>query len=107
MYSKMQNRLGDLLKGLMECSPFVVDDDDLARFHVAHELGPDDVQRAGLRRQDPGFAQPSQDQRPDTVGIAQPDQFLLGDGEQGIGAFDLAQGIGHAVDDAPVFADGD
>ena len=41
------------------------------------------------------------------MGIAQPDQLFLGDADHGIGALDLAQGVGHAVDDAPVFADGD
>ena len=85
----------------------VVDDDDLAGFHVADEFGADDVERARFRRQDPGFAQPSQDQRPHPVGIAQSDQLFLGDADQGIGAFDLGQGVGHAVDDAPVFADRD
>ena len=41
--------LRDLGEGLDRAQPLLVDDDDLARLDVAHELGADDVERAGLR----------------------------------------------------------
>ena len=40
----------DLGEGFEAVQPLFVDDDDLPRFHVAHELGVDDIQGAGLRR---------------------------------------------------------
>ena len=40
---------------------------------VAHEVGADDVERAGLRRDDPGIAEPAQHQRPHAQGIAHGD----------------------------------
>src|SRR5581483_12480241 len=53
------------------------DDDDLAGLDVAHELGPDDVEPASLRRQDPRVAEAADHQRPHAERVAQPDQRLL------------------------------
>src|SRR5262249_5485524 len=44
--------------------PAGTDDDNLAGFDVAFELGPDDVERTGLRSQNPRLADPAQDQWP-------------------------------------------
>ncbi len=84
-----------------------VDDDHLARLDVAHEIGADDVERAGLRGQDPGVAELAQHQRPDAQRIAHADQSVLRQGRQRIGALDLAQRIDHAVLDGVLEAGGD
>ena len=46
-----------------------VDHDHLARFHFAHEMGTDDVQRRRLGRQDPAVVQLAEAQRPETVRV--------------------------------------
>ena len=77
------------------------DDDDLAVLDLAHELGADDVERAGLGGEHVGFADAAQDQRTDTDGVAGADQRVVGKADEGIGAFDLADGLDEALDDAP------
>ena len=95
----------------------VVDDDDLARLDVAHELGADDVERAGLARQHPGrlaiglpvlvLIDPPQDQRPHAERVAHADQRLLAQHHQRVRAQHLLQCVGQPVGDAGVEADGD
>ena len=46
-------------EGLDRAQAVAVDDDDLAGLDVAHEAGADDVERAGLRGQDPGVLEPA------------------------------------------------
>src|SRR5258708_36070400 len=47
-----------------------MDGQELAGLDIAHEIRTDDVERAGLRGDDPGVAKLSQDQRPHAQGIA-------------------------------------
>ena len=54
----------------------LVRDDDLAGTHVPHELCTDAVQRAALGGKDPAVSQPSDAERPETVGIPDGDQLL-------------------------------
>ncbi len=67
--------------------------------NVADELGPDDVERAGLRRQHRLAIQVAQHKGPDAQGIAHADQLLLGQRHQGVAALDLAQGVDELRDD--------
>jgi hypothetical protein len=90
----------------------LVDHHDLAGLDVAHVLGLDQVEGAGLRRQDVGVLPPSDHQRAKPVGIAHADQLAVGQEHQRVRAGDLAQGgdqpghrielrdLGHQVDDA-------
>ena len=74
--------------------PLGVDDDDLARLDVADVLGLDEVEGARLRRQHEGaVVHAAQGQRPEPMGIAGPDEFVLGEDHQRIGAFDAAHGL--------------
>ena len=57
--------------------PAGADDDDLAGLDVAHEIGADDVERAGLRGEDPGVAEPAQHQWPHPQRVAHPDDPVL------------------------------
>ena len=76
------------------------DGDDLAVLDLAHELGADDVERAGLRGQHVGAAEPAQHQRADADGIARADQHVVGEADERIGALDLPQRLDEALDDA-------
>ena len=53
------------------------DDDDLAVFDLAQELGADHVERAGLGGEHIGGAEPANDERADADGIARADQHSL------------------------------
>ena len=55
-----------------------VGDHDLTGLDIAHELGADDVQRAGFRRDDPGVAEPAEDQRAHAQRVARADEFAPG-----------------------------
>ncbi len=78
----------------------VVDHDDLARLDVAHEVGADDVEAAGLGCQDVGVADLAQHQRADAVRIAHADQACRRKGHQRIGTLDLAHRADQPVDHA-------
>ncbi len=77
----------------------VVDGHHLAGEHVADELGPDDVEGAGLGRQDPGVSDPSQHQRAHAQGVAHADQPVGGQRQEGERAFDAAQRVLEAFGD--------
>ena len=90
----------------------VVDDDDLAGLDVAHELGADDVERAGLAGQHPGDAavggaDAAEDERADAQRIAHADQRLVAHRDQRIGADHLLQRVDQPVDHGRIEADGD
>ena len=63
-------------------------------------LRADDVERAGFRAEDIGAVQFAEDQRADAEGIARADELLVGQRHQRIGAFERAQRIDVALDDA-------
>src|SRR5580704_2524344 len=79
--------------------PARADDDNFPGFDVALEPGADDVERAGFRSQDPGLAEPPEDQRPHAERIAHPDHLVLRESNEGIGALDLPQRIGQPIHD--------
>ena len=100
MYSKTQSRCGSGANGLMLRMPVGADHHDLAGFDLAHELGADNVEGAGFRGEDPRVAEPAEHQRAHPERVAHPDQRLLRQRDQRIGALDLAQRVGQAIDDA-------
>ena len=72
-------------------------DHHLAVLDVAHELGADDVERAGLRGKDRLAVELAEDQRPDAVGVAGADQLGAGQRDQRVGALEMRQRIDEAV----------
>ena len=99
MYSKTQNRFGSWPNGLTLRTPPRADDHDLAGLDVAHELGADDVERAGLGGEDPGVVEPAEHQRPHAERVAHADHRVLRQRHQRIGALDLLQRVDQPVDD--------
>ena len=89
----------------------VVDHDQLARLNVAHEVGADDVERAGLAREHPTagalVADAAQDQRSHTERVAYAHQRLGGQRHQRIGADHLLQRVDQPIDHGGVKADRD
>ena len=100
MYSKMHGRICCGGNGLWLSSAALGDDDDLAVLDVAHEARADDVERAGLRREDVMAVEFAEHQRADAERIARADQLLVGERDERIGALDLAQGLDEALEDA-------
>ena len=71
----------------------------LAGFDIAQEVGADDVEGTGFRGQDMALAEPAEHERADAERVANPDDALVGQRDEGVGAFGLAQGIDHPIDD--------
>ena len=99
MYSKMQGRAGSARRGKEALHALGVDHDDLAVLDVADELRPDDVERAGFRAQDRAAVEFAEHQRTDAERVARADQLLVGQRDEGVGAFDLGQRLDEAIDD--------
>ena len=78
--------------------PLRRDDHHLAGLQIAHEARADDVERAGLRGEDPRAVEVAEHQRADAERIAAADHLLGGQRDQREGAFDLA----HRVDEARI-----
>ena len=75
----MQKRAGSAARsGMALARPSSVIDHHLAVLDVAHELGADDVERAGLGGQDQASSELAQHQRPDAERVAHADQLLVG-----------------------------
>ena len=87
-------------EGLEALDAFVGDDDDFAVLDVAHEARADDVERDRLRRQNVFAVEFAEHERADAKRIARADQFLVGQRHQRIGAFELADRLDEALDDA-------
>ena len=86
-------------EGLVAVDALVRDHDDFAILDVADEMRADDVERAGFGGQDVMAVELAEHQRADAEGIARADELLVAQGDEGIGAFDLAQGLDEAFDD--------
>ena len=76
-----------------------VEDENLAVLHVAHVLRADDVERAGLRGEDRTAVELAEHQRPDAERVAGADQLLVGQADEGVGAFEHAQPVDEAIDE--------
>ena len=88
-------------EGLERARAVPVDDDHFARFDVAHETRPQDVERAGLRGQHVGAVEVAQDQRTHPQGVAYADERVVGEGDERIGAHHpperVDEAAGHVV----------
>ena len=84
----------------MRLRAVLVEHHDFAVLDVAHIFGADDVERAGFRREDRAAVELAEHQRADAERIAGADQLLVGEADKGIGAFELAQAVDEAVDEA-------
>ena len=73
----------------------VIDPDHLARPHVAHDLGSDQVEGARLRGNDPVLADLTQRQRTEAERIAEGDEDAVGDRRRGVRALET----GHRARD--------
>ena len=88
------------LERLERMRALFVEDQNLAVLHVAHVLRADDVESAGLRREDGATVELAEHQRPDAQRIARADELLIGEADEGIGAFEHAQSLDKTVDEA-------
>ncbi len=94
----MQNARPLVLGHVLDAAQsLLVDDDDLARLHVAHELGVDQIQRAGLARKHPAIVQLADAKRTEPMRIAHADQLGLRHDDERKGAFDPAHRLDEIV----------
>ena len=77
----------------------LVEHQNLAVLDVAHILRADDVERAGFGGEDRAAVELAEHQRPDAERIAGADQLLVGEADEGVGAFEHAQPLDEAVDE--------
>ena len=75
----------------------LVDDHQLARAHLALELGADEVERAGLGGDHPVAVEPPEAERPHPARVAEGDQLSLGERDDGERAVQLAHRIGDGI----------
>ena len=74
------------LHHLARLQPALGQADHLARVHLAHQLGADDVEGAALRGDDEAVVEPAQRERPDPVRVAEGDDRVLGHHHGRVGA---------------------
>ena len=85
------------------CATPRVHPDDLPRPHVAHDLGSDQVERAGLGGDDPVLADPAHGERAETERVAKRDQCVVDESRHRVGAleppiaFATASGNGRRI----------
>ena len=82
------------------------DDDDLSVLDIADVFRADRVERAGLRRQDVMAIEFAEHQRADAERVAGADELLGRQRDERIGAFELADGVDEAVEEAVALAAG-
>ena len=84
----------------MRLHSVLVEHHDLAVLDVADVLGADDVERAGLGSEDRAAFELADHQRADAERVAGADQLLVGEADESVGAFERAQPLDEAVDEA-------
>ena len=75
----------------------VVDPHDLARAHVAHLLGADEVERAGLGGDDPVVADPPERERADPMRVAERNERVLCHRDHRVGALEALHRGGNGL----------
>ena len=99
MYSKTQSRFGSGANGLTLRTPpapmMTISPGSTSRTNSASMMSRAQVSDD----EDPRVAEPAEHQRPHAQRVAHPDQRLLRQRHQRIGALDLAQRVGQALDD--------
>ena len=78
----------------------IVEDQYFTVFDIAHILRADDIERAGLGREDGAAVELAQHQRTNAERIARADQFLVGQADKGVGTFEHAQALDETIDEA-------
>ena len=73
----------------------IVDPDDLARSNVAHHVGADEVERAGLRRNHPVVSELAKGERSEPKRVAEGDQGAVHESRHRIGALEARHGGGN------------
>ena len=81
--------------------------DDFTGLDVTNEFSTDDIERAGLRREDQAAVEAADLQGADAEPVAHPDHRLAGHHDQRIGAVDLRQGVDQTVHEGGHRAGGD
>jgi hypothetical protein len=76
---------------------------DFAVLDLADELRADDVEGTGFRTKNVGAVELTQYERADAERVAGADQFLVGQRHEGVGAFEAAQRIDVAINNAALF----
>src|SRR4051812_9661894 len=89
---------GQLRKWAEGADSAVVDDDQLARLDVTQEGGADHVERDRLAGEYRRLAELAHHQWADAQRIAAGDQPFFGESNQRVGAFDLLESVGQAVE---------
>ena len=79
-------------------NPLLVDGDDFARLDVAHELGADDVEGAGLAAEHVALAQPPNREGAQSVLVAAGIDAVARHNQEGEGPFEHVQRIDNRVD---------
>ena len=97
MCSKTQVRRRSALHHLARLQPALGQGDHLARVHLAHQLGADDVEGAALRGDDEAVVEPAQRERPDPVRVAEGDDRVLGHHHGRVGALQPRHHVGDRV----------
>src|SRR3989442_827141 len=67
----------------------------LARLDLAHVLGAQQIERAGLRSQQPRAPQATQVERAETARVADGVELVASEQQQGVGAFHLVQRVAN------------
>ena len=78
----------------------LVENEHFAVLDIADVLRADDVEGAGLRCEDRATVERAEHQRPYAERIAGADQLLVGEADEGVGAFEQAQAFDEPVDEA-------
>ena len=77
--------------------------DDFAVLDFAHKFCADDIKSTGFGTQNVRAIQLAQHEGANAKGIARADEFLVGEGNEGVGALKTAQRINIALNDAYFF----
>ena len=87
---------GNRLRGVQAV---VVDPDDLARTHVAHDVGADEVERAGLGRDDPVVADLPERERTEAERVAERDERVVDERGHRVRALEPAHRVRDRLDE--------
>src|SRR6516162_6362382 len=83
---------------LVRMCAVLVEDEDFAVFDIAHILRADDVERAGLRRENRATVQFAKHERADAKRVAGADKLFVGQPDKGVRAFKHAQTFDEPID---------
>jgi len=94
MYSKIQK------------ATFAGDFNDFTRFDVSNVFSADDIKSTGLRGNHPGFVEPAQSERSESLRVTGGDNRVFGQEEQGIGSLEPFERVAYTFEPTLLFGDG-